>query len=276
MIKIDQSQYNSVVNPLNEVTINNLFARSVVEKHVPGIIYVDQVKEPKTFYISHPYGMSLLFGETERNDFNSKLLDYALNSHQVRTKDEWLQAFPSSWSEKLSTLFGDFLFKSKARSVLTKNGKIEEDIRVNFKFNIQKYLEIKRKNNQEDHLILRTDRDMYERIPGRVIPRFFWRDAGHFCKHGVGYTLIHDTQFASTAFSSFIHDHQLEIGIETSERYRGKKFALSVCSSLIDYCLENSYEPIWACSGGNLGSYHLALKLGFEPTVSIPYYKLWV
>jgi L-amino acid N-acyltransferase YncA len=78
----------------------------------------------------------------------------------------------------------------------------------------------------------------------------------------------------STAFSSFIHDHQLEIGIETSENSRGKKFAMVVCSSLIDYCLENNYEPIWACRAENIGSYKLAVTLGFEPIVSIPYYKL--
>jgi len=274
MIPLDQSQYDKVVKPLSEVTINNLFAYSVVEKHVPGIIYVDHVEEPKTFYVIHTYGMSLLLGETERDAFNSKLLDYALNTYNVRNKIEWVQAFPESWHKKLSTLLGDHLFKSNDRSAINRNGKIEEDIRVNFKFNIQKYLYFRRNNIHGNLKILRTDKEMYENIQGSVIPQYFWRDADHFYNRGVGYTLIYDKKLVSTAFSSFIHDHKLEIGIETSENYQSKKFAMYVCSSLIDYCLENNYEPIWACRAENIGSYKLAYKLGFEPTISIPYYKL--
>lgn len=71
-----------------------------------------------------------------------------------------------------------------------------------------------------------------------------------------------------------MHDNQLEFGIETVDGFRGKGFAFHTASSLIDYCLENNYEPVWACRLENTGSYKLAEKLGFEPTVTLPYYKL--
>jgi RimJ/RimL family protein N-acetyltransferase len=58
------------------------------------------------------------------------------------------------------------------------------------------------------------------------------------------------------------------------EQYRGKGLALHACSALIDYCLEYNYEPVWACRLENYASYKLAQKLGFDPVLYMPYYKL--
>jgi hypothetical protein len=37
MIKLGEDRCHKVIEPLKQVTINNLFARSVVERHVTGI-----------------------------------------------------------------------------------------------------------------------------------------------------------------------------------------------------------------------------------------------
>lgn len=113
-------------------------------------------------------------------------------------------------------------------------------------------------------------------MQGSVIPKYFWRNEDQFQNKGIGFSLIYDGEVASTAFSSCRFENQLEIGIETLEKYRGKGFALYVCSVLINYCIENGLEPIWACRMENIASYQLAHKLGFIPTHSIPYYRLSV
>jgi RimJ/RimL family protein N-acetyltransferase len=69
-------------------------------------------------------------------------------------------------------------------------------------------------------------------------------------------------------------DNMLELGMETVPKFRGKGFAQHTCSQLIDYCLDNDYEPIWACRLENIGSVRLAEKLGFKSTIQIPYYRL--
>ncbi len=257
MILLDKSKYDKVIKPLRNVTINNLFARSVAEKKVNGSVYVDNTEKPGTFYIVHPYGMSLLFGETGNDNFNSGFLEYALNTSGVRNRYEWLQAFPGSWNKKLSALFGDNLVKSADNTGNNKNNKIEENTRVNFKFNKEKYLDFKSKNIDNKYNILRTDKEMFENMQGSVVPKYFWNDAEHFCNHGVGYSLIYENKQVSVAFSSFIHDKQLELGIETLEGYKGKGFALYTCSALIDYSIDNGYEPVWACRLENTGSYKL-------------------
>ena len=67
--------YGLVSGPVNQVLFNNLFARSVIEHKVTGKDVVDNPGDPKTFYVVHPYGMSLLFGDSENAEFNSKFLD---------------------------------------------------------------------------------------------------------------------------------------------------------------------------------------------------------
>jgi GNAT superfamily N-acetyltransferase len=274
MILLDKSKYDKATKPLKEVTINNLFARSVVEKKVNGFVYVDNSENPKTFYVVHPYGMSLLFGETNNDDFNSKFLDYALNTFKIRNKYEWLQAYPEFWNKRISDLLGDNLIKYKDGLGNDMNNKIEENTRVNFKFNKDKYIDFRSTHNNKDFKILQTDKEMFQNMQGSVVPKFFWNDVESFLNYGVGYSLIYENKLVSTAYSAFIHDNKLELGIETIEAYRGKGFALYTCSALIDYCIDNYYEPIWSCRLENSGSYKLAQKLGFEPTIYIPYYRL--
>jgi RimJ/RimL family protein N-acetyltransferase len=71
-------------------------------------------------------------------------------------------------------------------------------------------------------------------------------------------------------------DGVLEIGIETLEKFRGMGFAYHASAALIDHCIENGLEPVWACRLENQGSYYLAQKLGFVPSRMMPYYQLMV
>ncbi len=61
--------------------------------------------------------------------------------------------------------------------------------------------------------------------------------------------------------------------MNTIKRYWNQQMNTK-CSTLIEYCLENSYEPVWACRLENVGSYKLAEKLGFEMYGEVPYYRL--
>ena len=272
MILLDKNEYQKAKAALNKVTFNNLFSRFVLEQHINGKVFVDNREHPETFYISHPYGMSLLFGKTDNNTFNAHFLDYALNSFNIRNNYEWLQVFPNAWNETFIGLFGDKLVKSADNK--DDPTKIEIHTRVNFKFNKDKYLNFKSGNSPKEHHIIRTDATIFENMPGSVVPKFFWNDAEQFCNSGFGFSLIVQGKVASTAYSAFILDNKLEIGIETTAETRGKGCAIAVCSALIDYCIENNYEPVWACRLANSASFKLAQKLGFEPTVYLPFYRL--
>ena len=271
---LSKIHYEKVINHLSKVNINNLFARSVVEKHISGKVYVDNIENPKTFYVVHPYGMSLLFGVSHNKKFNNVFLDYSLNINKERDKFEWMQAYPNDWDIVLFELYKNSMISSEENREKKLKGIIELNTRINFKFNRNKYISNRNIKFPYGCEIVQTDKKIYKEMKGSVIPALFWDSDNDFIENGVGFSLLYNNKLATTAYSAFVHDDKLELGIETLPEFRGKGFARLTCFFLIDYCIENNYEPIWACSLENIGSYRLAESLGFEENKKVPYYKL--
>lgn len=271
---LSEKDFEKVIGQLKEIRINNLFARSVIERKVSGKVFVDNVETPKTFYVVHPYGMSLLFGDSQNIGFNENFRDYSLNVNRVRDRHEWMQAYPGEWDKVLADLYSDKMIKSGDNTDNCETGIIELNTRINFRFNKEKYTSNDRVILPDDCEIVRTDKSAFEEMKGLVIPACFWDTADNFVNNGVGFSLFCNNKLAATVFSAFIHDDKLELGIETIPEFRGQGFAQLVCSALIDYCIENGFEPVWACKKENTGSFNLAQKLGFEVCNEIPYYRL--
>ena len=274
MILLPVHKYSVLEEQIKEVQRNVLFARSVVEKHLSGIIYVDNVNEPRTSLIAHPYGMLLLMGDSNNIEFNDRFKSYAFNTAKIRAKHEWLITSSPEWDNVLTDLFGDSLIKTPENSGKEASGTIELNGRQNFSFNVQKYAQFEKRTIPEHDLIVKTDAVLFEQMTGSVIPQKFWDNAKDFETNGSGYTLLHNGEIAATAFSAFVHENRLEIGIETVEKYRGNGYAELVCCKLIDECLESGFLPVWSCRSENTASVQLAEKLGFETTLSFPFYRL--
>ena len=274
MNELLKENYHKVIGALKEVKINNLFARAVVENHVSGKVYVDDTDNPTTFYVVHPYGMTLLFGKHDNQEFNRAFKDYALNKSNIRNTHEWMQAYPEQWDSTLQKLFADCLVKSSDNNLNQTKNIIELNTRVNFKFNSPKYIDLKKGIKIPPTSAVRTGKKEFENMQGTVIPLNFWNNADDFIDNAIGYSTYYKNELACTAYASFIMDDFLELGMETVPKFRGNGLARYTCSKLIDYCLENDFEPIWACRLENIGSYKLAIKLGFEDVLQIPYYRL--
>lgn len=102
-------------------------------------------------------------------------------------------------------------------------------------------------------------------LNGRIIPAFSW-DNEEFLEKGKGYCVIHENEPVSWAFSAAVSGNELDIGVETAERYRGYGLASAAASALIGYALSLGKTPVWACHSGNTGSRRTAEKLGFVKT----------
>jgi len=272
MILLKTENYYKLEEPLRTIEINHLFARTVIENKMEGEVYVDDLEQPSSFYVKHHYGMSLLFGKTDNDFFNQQLTSYILNEESKRQAGEWLQVFPSEWNNKLDKLL-DGQITEPTSNLSEIQQQVIKSTRINFRFNKSKYTSTKH-TISPDFKLVRTDAKLFGQITGTVVPQYFWRNKDEFSKNAVGFSLIYRDEPVSTSFASFIHDRQLELGIETSSKFQGQGLAQLTCSALIDYCLENNFEPVWACRLENTGSYKLAQKLGFEPIRMIPYYQL--
>jgi len=271
---LPKNKYYEINKLLANVNINKLFAQAVIEKHVDGNIYVDNINNPSSYYFVHPYGMSLLFGKTTNENFNDAFKAYALNKNNVRNNHEWMQAYPHEWYSTIESLFANNLIKQKENINNIISGIIEIHTRVNFKFNEQNYLNSRKLLNLSGYDIRPCDGKLFYNMKGTVVPSKFWNNATDFFNNGKGYSLFIRNEMVTTAYSAFMVDNKLEIGIETIEKHQGKGYAKLICSKLIDHCLVNSLEPLWSCRKENFSSYKLAQKLGFEPTIEMPFYRL--
>ena len=275
MIELPAEHYRRLSRYLDEIHFNHLFARAVIDGDVNGQVYVDNVAHPTSYYIVHRYGMSLLGGDFRNAEFNAAFREYALNIKGTRTAHEWMQVFPAGWNTLLKDLFGNKLVLAKSNTEGATRSIVELNTRVNFLFNRDTYLKIrKRTANNTKIRITDTTKEIYDQMPGSVVPCSFWKSSDNFIAKGVAFTLYYEEKLAATAFSSFVAPGKLELGIETLSEFRGRGLAEEVCSALIDYCLERNLEPIWACRLENTGSYKLAQKLGFIPILELPYYRL--
>ena len=55
--------------------------------------------------------------------------------------------------------------------------------------------------------------------------------------------------------------------------FRGMGLAKHAATALIDRCLAQGLQPAWSCRKLNIASLRLALALGFEPGIEVPYYR---
>jgi len=273
MIKLSKDQYCQVLEPLSRVDINHLFARSVLDHKVDGTVYADSHNEPTAYYIVHPYGMSLAFGKSEKFANWSAFWEFLKNELSNRLGDEWIQLYPECLANEFSERFG---LDGEDASEAASTESIEKHTRVNFKFDPATFAQatLDKESSHNSECVVRTRKQEYDSLRGTVVPMFFWRDREDFLTNGIGYSLLVDDEVVSAAFSAFIHDKQLEMGIETSPDHLGKGYAFEVCSGLITYCLENGYEPVWSCRYENTGSVKLAQKLGFKVTRLLPYFRM--
>ncbi len=282
MIPLAKEHYDKIREPLRAIPFNTLFARQVINGHIDehGIhahtekVFVDDVSDPRSIYILHPYGMSLIFGDLDNTEFNDWLKTYIMDTEGERTKNEYLQVYPKAWGEFVKEIAGSS-YHALGDGEDHDGKKIVEDERINMTFR-------KLKNIPQDPScqVVGTTGDMFYEMAGTVIPKFFWRDADDFVDNSVGFSALVDGKLASTAFAAFIVEDRgidkryLEIGIETLPEYHGRGLARQACAALIEYCLENGYEPAWSCRGNNIGSYKLAESLGFEEELRLGYWMI--
>ena len=214
--------------------------------------------------------MTLLFGDAR--EAAPATLKAHLLAQGTNGRDRWLQASSKALSAQLDELLD---VERTAADQPPGGPRVQRYARSNFVFDPQRYAAKRIQAAPPEKFTLRPLLATEFALPDiDVSPHRFWTSADQFLAHGGGWCLEHDGALVSMAFTSFRFDRQLEIGVETRSKYRGRNFAFYAACALIDECIAQGLEPVWSCRKENKGSYKLALALGFEPTVELAYYRL--
>ena len=127
----------------------------------------------------------------------------------------------------------------------------------------------------EDYELRRIDGELYDAL---LESEDFGDNVCHFASKeqylalGRGFAVLKDGEPVSVASSYIVYRGGIDIQIDTEEAYRRKGLATVAGAALILSCLEDGLYPSW--DAANLGSVHLAEKLGYELSHEYPCYWL--
>ena len=141
--------------------------------------------------------------------------------------------------------------------------------RKNIKTGTRYFFEYKHKEVQVPHIpegfrLQPVDKDNIDKLEGRIKPDFSWDNKEEFLSKGSGFVITKDNEPAAWAFSAAVSDTEIDIGVETVEKYRGRGLSVIVTSNMADAVLKLGKNPVWACDSNNIASQKVAHKAGFE------------
>ena len=234
---------------INEIHADQIYIYSMLENRQKGRVFVDNVNDIQNVIFWHYCGFAYVAGNGENEAFNHMLGRLIQGDYEANQSRFILAVAEENWKEVLRQL--------------SKSNTIYERTRYQFKFNTQKFM-IEDWKVPEGYELKEIDKDIINKLQGRIIPSFSWESAETFLQKGKGMCLIHNGEIACNAFSAAIGNGQMDIGIETNPNYRGKGLGKIIAAQMVDYALRNGFEPIWGCDSENLGSSSIAQSVGYE------------
>lgn len=111
--------------------------------------------------------------------------------------------------------------------------------------------------------IQEIDGQLLKKISGQIVPSLFWKNADDFLAKGKGYCIVCGDDIASWAFSAAVSSKEIDIGIETCEKYKQQGLGIIAARKMLQYVLGQDKRPVWACHAKNTASAKMAEKLGF-------------
>ncbi|MHA1945970.1 MAG: GNAT family N-acetyltransferase [Candidatus Hodarchaeales archaeon] len=208
-------------------------------------VLVDDLENPTVCLMSY-FAFAAISG-----DINSQSIDLLLKSipfHKVLL-------FPpdDSWYQLLKAKFGMQLVTPKSkRTKFSSNGLNVEHVR-----SVKKIL--------PEHLKLEVINEENANLFDSDFKKHFFDMFGSkevFLKKGFGYVILdNDKVVGATATGNIPYNNAFEIQIVVDKEYRRQGFATLLAANLIEYSLENGYDPRW--DADNDKSTALALKLGY-------------
>lgn len=237
MVKLKTYQYKNLLSLIRKVSIDKVFALSVLENIQDGLVYVDSIRNSQVaLIIQKTSGFSLLVGKKVTSTICKEIFEFILtkkNSDLKGIERICLVTYPNIWDNKISCLYQDnLLYYSDIIKENINSSISDREILINelldtyiiihkrVKFHFKKANSHKGLHLPKDFNLRPIDDEIYKCISGKIIPRFSWDSKTHFLKKGVGYCLMHKNNFVSISFSAFISKKMIDIGVETHPDYR--------------------------------------------------------
>lgn len=228
----NNSQYNDIAK---EIKCGTVYPLSMTQGYQSGDTYTDG----KAMLFHHDCGFAFLCGDTEETFLNDV---YSLMKR----------------SQRRFVLFSE-------KEYITRFFEKMPDIQINERF-FYEYADQGVLTESRAYSIKKIDNELLGRLDGTITPSFSW-NADSFLKNGFGYAVMCENTPVSWAFSAAVCNDEVDIGVETAEKHRGKGLAKIAVNEMIKAITASGKKPVWACHSRNIGSKKLAEGSGFVMTL---------
>ncbi|MFW9922493.1 MAG: GNAT family N-acetyltransferase [Candidatus Thorarchaeota archaeon] len=207
-----------------------------------GTIYVNDLKNPSCAVLL--YKMIVAFGGSGEciniKEFFSLVPERA---YLLCPNEKWITAVRNHFGERLT-----IINRTKVSSA---------------KLNLDHFRKLK-ENIPEGYQIVQLTEELVDSFEGKFLQRYsyFYDTLEIFKKKGFGFCAIYRGEIVSVAASILPYYNSLfEVQIDTLPEHQRKGLATIVCTHLLEYSLENGFDPQW--DAFTPISTALALKLGY-------------
>ena len=245
MEAVNSKKYSEYISFAKACKCGKVYPISIAEGYQTGEIFADSASNPKAVLFWHYCGFAHISGE-----YNEGFLEeiYEMLIDKDRTQNRRFILFTDDKN------IGAY-FRSKDKLEISERYFFEHGSGKPDKADMPEGFELKE-----------IDSGLLTKISGRITPAFSWSDMDEFLSKGKGYCVTADGEAAAWAFSAAISDSEIDIGIETAEKYQRKGLAVIAAKAMIDYAISVGKAPVWACHSQNTGSIKVAEKTGFKKT----------
>ena len=241
MVLIDSKKYDACFSFANDCRCGKVYPLSIVQLYQQGDVFTKCAFDWRTVLFWHYSGFAFIVGEYD---------------------EEFLGMIYKMISEKNSNNRRFILFNCDKRIdnyfVHKENVAVEKRCFFEYNENINAVV------SSTDYQVKVIDAESIKKIKGRITPAFSWDNMDDFLMKGKGYCIAINGEIAAWAFSAAISDKEIDIGVETNEKYQGMGLATVVSKAMLKYILREKKIPVWACHFQNIASAKLAEKLGFK------------
>ena len=241
--KLDSIQYSDLISIAGTHKCGSVYPLSVAEGIQEGDVFSDSVDTLEKVLFWTQSGFAYLFGEVDE-PFLEDIYDIMLDRNKTNEKRFILMSKDE---------YAENYFKTKDDICIEKRYLFEYagDKIIN-EFHLPSGCELKE-----------MDEELLKKISGTIVPSLFWKNVNDFLTKGKGYCISCGDEVVAWAFSAAISTKEIDIGIETNQKYQHQGLGKIVAKKMIQYTIEQSKQPVWACHYKNRASEKMAGKLGF-------------
>ena len=245
LYKYPKEKWNEVIELFETHEHFETFIMGAIHEGL-GEIFVDELKNPTNAALR--YKMLIAFGGTGLGDNFSDFFDLVPERAYLLCPNEY-------WVSNVKEYYGDTLT-------------IVDRIKVSSKdLDINHIKSLKNGTPPEYKIVKLTDK-IIDSFTGKFEQRYSYcyGNLDVFKEKGFGFCALFGDEIVSVAATILpFHEKTFEVQIDTLPDHQGKGLATAVCAHLIEYSLENGYDPKW--DAFTPISARLAKKLGYTNPV---------